>query len=108
MTSNIAGSSALDSSHSMINVCPIWQVDYQVDLWAAGIILYEVSQGEHPFIHHNGRVTAQEVNLRMNGFLSKKDRFKPISPAITKILNALLQENPTMRYIDVQGIFVRR
>ena len=92
----------------MINVCPIWQVDYQVDLWAAGIILYEVSQGEHPFIHHNGRVTAQEVNLRMNGFLSKKDRFKPISPAITKILNALLQENPTMRYIDVQGIFVRR
>lgn len=71
----------------------------QVDLWAAGLILYETLYGYHPYMYQRKRTFVLEFRDSIDIFLQNKDRFNLATPKLRKVLDKLLQKDPAHRQL---------
>lgn len=71
--------------------------DFAVDLWAAGIVLFNLATGNHPF--QRPVSSFKDINQLLHQFLQNPNRFRPLHPDITQVVDALLQEQPLNRRI---------
>jgi len=71
-----------------------------VDLWAFGVLLYEMVKGFTPFTPHdyhgNLTITYQNI-LHSKDVLSKSDTFQSFDKVMAQVVKELLNENPYMR-----------
>lgn len=69
--------------------------DFAVDLWAAGIVLFWLETGYHPYLE--GVASPTDINRRLHLFLRNPNRFQDLPPRIIQVVDALLQEDPSNR-----------
>lgn len=70
------------------------------DLWAFGVLLYEMVKGHTPFTHHDsqGNLTIIYQNiLHSKDVLSKSETFKSFDKSLMQFILDLLKENPYQR-----------
>ena len=76
----------------------------KLDMWALGIILYQMVEGCHPFVEKNNN----KDSIIINNIIKKKLEFNKkikISDSLKKLLESLLEKNYRFRIDDGDEIF---
>jgi eukaryotic-like serine/threonine-protein kinase len=73
------------------------RADERADLYAVGLIIYEILVGEHPFEDENRSQLVTNI-------LSAHPDLKPLSPQMRPILHRLLQKEPDGRYSSASEV----
>ena len=76
----------------------------KLDMWALGIILYQMVEGFHPFVEKNNN----KDSIIINNIIKKKLEFNKkikISDSLKKLLESLLEKNYRFRIDDGDEIF---
>ena len=68
----------------------------KLDMWALGIILYQMVQGCHPFVEQNSKKNSSIIDDIINNNLEFNKKIK-ISDALKKLLEGLLEKNTRFR-----------
>ncbi|MDR3751690.1 MAG: protein kinase [Terracidiphilus sp.] len=80
------------------------QSSVQSDIWALGVILYELVSGRHPF----ARADAEDFQaIRSIQFLNPEDLSKivpDISPELKSVIATCLEKNPASRYASAADV----
>jgi len=80
------------------------QVDSRADLWALGVVLYEMIAGRRPFGGANPITVLQAIQYGVPEPLSQ---LRPGVPArLEKVVARLLMKNPKARYPDAESVLV--
>jgi eukaryotic-like serine/threonine-protein kinase len=101
-TDFVAGSPAYMSPEQ---VRSLKNVDERTDVWALGVILFELLAGERPF---DARTMAAAVaSVVADAPKSLADRVPMVPPEVEELVYACLEKDPANRLPDV-GVFARR
>ena len=80
------------------------QSSVQSDIWALGVVLYELASGQHPF----ARLDAEDFQvIRSIQFFDPPDldEYVPgIAPELKSVLSRCLEKNPSARYASVAEV----
>jgi eukaryotic-like serine/threonine-protein kinase len=80
------------------------RIDYRVDLWAAGVVLYEGLTGQRPF--HANNYNALLVQILSRAHRSIRELDPELSPGLVKVVDRALSKRPESRYqsaMECQG-----
>src|SRR5579864_7570457 len=73
------------------------QVDKRADIWAFGVVLYELVTGRQPF-------HCDDVSETLAAVIMKDPEFEPVPAELRKLLKRCLEKDPKKRLRDITGM----
>jgi serine/threonine protein kinase/Tfp pilus assembly protein PilF len=78
------------------------ETDHQTDIWALGVLLYEMLTGHHPFQAEN----EQAMFFKILNEPIKKEQLKDLPPLFAQIITKALNKEAEDRYQDIEKLIV--
>jgi len=76
----------------------------QSDVWALGVILYELSCGRHPFARPDDEDFQAIRAIQFSDPVDLNEIVPSISPELKSIITGCLEKNPSARYASAAGV----
>lgn len=77
-------------------------VDHRADLWALGVVLFELCTGSRPFDRHDAAATIRAI---LHDPAPSLTSIRPgVPPSIDSVTQRLLNKNPALRYADTAAV----
>ena len=78
------------------------RLDFRSDLFALGIVLFEMLTGRRPFEEEAGRTVMQKI--RLDRYQAPSSLRPEVSAVIERVLARCLEKNPTHRYESAESV----